>query len=241
MDTYHNIKKIIYGDILSADNINSSLKKWRKIFNISQVELAKKMGITSSVISEYESDYNRMPGTRFIKRYVEALIELDMLRGGKIIKLLSGGEERAVEDGILSIFDNIEMIPVKEYIEATDSEVVSGEERIDKTYIYGHTIIDGVTAILSMSGEAFYKIYGKTTERVLIFTNVSIGRSPLVAVRVCPLKPRAVILHGPPKIDELGVKIAEKENLILGLSKIPSINKLIKAVENLVEKYKNYL
>ena len=235
------VKKIIYGDILASDDINSSLKKWRGIFKVSQVDLARKMGISSSVISEYENNPNRTPGTKFIRKYVEALIEIDKGRGGQTVKLLGEADSTAFEDGILSLIEYDQPIPVTEYLDAIDAEVIVGRDRVPETKVYGHTVIDSVVAILSMSSEGFYRIYGRTTERVLLFTNVSLGRSPLVAIRVYPLKPRVVILHGPNKIDELGIKIAQKENLILGLSKISSINKLLQAINDVAKKYKSLL
>tara|TARA_B100001245_G_scaffold89730_1_gene64796 strand:- start:1042 stop:1296 length:255 start_codon:yes stop_codon:yes gene_type:complete len=70
-----------------------------------------------------------------------------------------------------------------------------------------------------LSGIDFYKIFGATTERVLIFTRVGIGRSPLVAIRVSQLKPRMVILHGPDEIDKLAVDLADKDKIILGLTR----------------------
>ena len=37
------------------------------------------------------------------------------------------------------------------------------------------------------------KAYGMTTDRALIFTNVSSGRSPMVAIKVTNLKPSLVV------------------------------------------------
>ena len=64
----------------------------------------------------------------------------------------------------------------------------------------------------------FYRIFGTTTERVLIFTKVGMGRSPLVAIRVSQLKPRMVVLHGPKIVDPLAIELAQKDRIVLGLS-----------------------
>ena len=96
--------------------------------------------------------------------------------------------------------------------------VLNREKELD-TKIYGYTIVDSINTIYMLSGIDFYKIFGATTERVLIFTRVGIGRSPLVAIRVSQLKPRMVILHGPDKIDKLAVDLADKDKIILGLTK----------------------
>lgn len=93
--------------------------------------------------------------------------------------------------------------------------------------IYGYTIIDSVKAILALSGADFYQIFGSTTERALIFTNVSVGRSPMVAVRVHPLKPRLVIIQGPREIDTLAVQLAQVEHMPLVLSRMTSSDALV--------------
>ena len=69
-----------------------------------------------------------------------------------------------------------------------------------------------------MPNTFFYQIYGRTSERALIFTGVSTGRSPMVAVRISSLKPALVVLHGLKEVDKLAVKIAEKENIPLLLT-----------------------
>ncbi len=230
-DIINNIKRRIYGDILTSNNVTDALRKWRNIFKVSQVELARVMGVSSSVVSEYENDPNKSPGTRFLRRYVESLIEIDMRRGGKIISMLNNIDiEYTGLKAILRIKDFSEQIPVKEFIRVLNADVLTGSEYIDKTYLYGYTVIDGIAAILSMSGESYYRIFGRTTERALIFINISTGRSPMVAVRVYPLKPRMVVLHGPKKVDNLAIRIAEREHVILALSRYEDIENLLKTI-----------
>ncbi len=60
----------------------------------------------------------------------------------------------------------------------------------------------------------------------------------MVAVRVYPLKPRMVVLHGPKKVDSLAVKIAEKESIILGRSRLrfqPDLLQTLDEIDQLVE------
>ena len=66
---------------------------------------------------------------------------------------------------------------------------------LDQT-IFGYTVVNSLNAILQLSSEEFNRIYGWSTERALIFTNVSTGKSPMVAIRVTPFKPRCVVLQG---------------------------------------------
>ncbi|HEW94244.1 transcriptional regulator [Candidatus Geothermarchaeota archaeon] len=239
VDIINSIKRRIYGDILTSNNVAGALRKWRNIFKVSQVELARVMGVSSSVVSEYENDPNKSPGTRFLRRYVESLIEIDMRRGGKIISMLNNIDiEYTGLKAILRIKDFTKQIPVKKFIKVLDADVLTGSEYVDKTYLYGYTVIDGIAAILSMSGESYYRIFGRTTERALIFINISTGRSPMVAVRVYPLKPRMVVLHGPKKVDNLAIRIAEREHVILALSRYKNTEDLLKIlVDEIDNKY----
>ncbi|MDQ1281413.1 MAG: putative transcriptional regulator, partial [Thermoproteota archaeon] len=92
---------------------------------------------------------------------------------------------------------------------------------------------DSIRAIQTLSGADFHQIFGSTTERALIFTNVTSGRSPMVAVRVNPLKPRIIIIHGPRRIDRLAIQIAEVERVSLILSKIQSVDALLHSLNEL--------
>ncbi len=58
-------------------------------------------------------------------------------------------------------------------------------------------------------------MYGWTTQRALIFSNVRYGRSPMVAIRAHPLKPAAVILSNPGRFDPLAIRLSEVENIPL--------------------------
>lgn len=241
VDVIVSLKKKIFGDVLVSNNIGAALRKWRNIFKITQVELAHHMGVSASVISEYENDPTKSPGSRFLKRYVSSLLEIDMRRGGKTISLLSSVDfELSEGKAILRIRDFYKPIEAGKFVEALKMDVIVGKEVVNDVKLYGYTIIDGVAAILSMSGESYYKIFGRTTERALVFLNISTGRSPLVAVRVYPLKPRMVVVHGPKKIDSLAIKIAEREHIILGLSRHKSQETLIGSlVRNIDESFKD--
>lgn len=231
------IKKRIYGDILFADDIGGALRKWRQFFRVSQVELARFMKISSSVLSEYENDPEKSPGARFIKRYVDSLVEIDMQRGGKVLTLLTTGDI-ALEFSreIIRIRDFHNPLTARNYVDILDVEVYVGKEFLDDVKIYGYTVLDSLAAILSMSGPVYYKIFGRTTERALLFTNVATGRSPMVAVRVYPLKPRMVILHGPKTVDELAIKIADRERIILGVCRLKADRDIIRSFE-IIDKF----
>ena len=66
----------IAGSVVLSDNPPLQLKYWRKKFGVKQADLARKMDITPSVLSDYEKGRRPSPGVNFIKRYLVALYEL---------------------------------------------------------------------------------------------------------------------------------------------------------------------
>ncbi len=58
--------------------------------------------------------------------------------------------------------------------------------------VAGHTVINSIAAITRLSSDEIYQLYGQSTNRALVFTNVTRGESPLVALRVVSPTPYAV-------------------------------------------------
>lgn len=73
----------IAGAVVLSDNPPQQLKFWRKKFGVKQADLAKKMAITPSVLSDYEKGRRPSPGANFIKRYLQALYELAQSGGAR--------------------------------------------------------------------------------------------------------------------------------------------------------------
>ena len=217
----------IAGDVVISENPGDAMRKWRERIAVKQAVLAKEMGLSPSVLSDYESGRRASPGVGFIKRYVAALVKLDQNQHRLLAKELEPKDRSA----ILSIGEFGEPIKAKRLIDLLDSSVITGLERLD-TDIYGYTILDSIKTIYALSGFDFYKIYGATTERLLVFTKVGLGRSPMVAIRVVHLKPRMVVLHGPKEVDQVGKALAEKERIILGLTS-KSENDMIQKLSSL--------
>jgi predicted transcriptional regulator len=71
----------IAGSVVLSDTPPQQLKYWRKRFGIKQADLARKMDITPSVLSDYEKGRRPSPGVNFIKRYLLALYELGKSNG----------------------------------------------------------------------------------------------------------------------------------------------------------------
>ncbi len=184
----------IAGEITLSDEPGATLRKWRTDFEIAQTDLAETLEVSPSVVSDYESGRRDNPGIGIIRRAVDALLDIDERRGGSHIRqyarvLTAGFDSAAVHD----LKEYSANIPLERYYDAIDAtEVVEGS----RDTIAGHTIIDSIEAIQKLSSDEFYNLYGQSTNRALVFTNVTRGESPLVALRVVKPSPHAVILHG---------------------------------------------
>ena len=230
------LAKRIAGEITLSSDPGKTMRKWREIFGISQTELAEHLGVSSSVISDYEGGRRKSPGASTIRKFVEALLEIDEKRGGNVIKAFSKTIEGELPtDAILDIREFSLPVTIADVVKAVKGEVVANPHLLDRR-IYGYTIVDSIRAILEMSSEEFLKLYGWTTERALVFTKVSTGRSPMIAVRVQGLKPAVIVLHGVKKLDTLAVKLAERERVPLVISRAKDENELITGLRKLVEK-----
>lgn len=233
------LAKRIAGEITLSSDPGKTMRKWREIFGISQTELAEYLGVSSSVISDYEGGRRKSPGASTIRKFVEALLNIDEKRGGNVIRAFSKTIEGELPtNAILDIREFTLPLTIKDVVEAVKGEVVANMHLIDRR-IYGYTVVDSIRAILEMSSEEFLKLYGWTTERALVFTKVTTGRSPMIAVRVQGLKPAVVVLHGVKKLDELAVKLAERERVPLVISRAESEAELITSLRKLVEKNGN--
>ncbi len=213
------VKIEIGGEIALSEDPGATMKKWRELFSITQVELAKHLGITVSTISDYEGCRRKSPGTGVIKRFVNALFEIDAAHGGPITQKLIA-RQKPIEE-YFEIHEFARGIILKEFIDLIKGRVVTNEDIIEEKKIYGYTLIDSIKVILEMPFSYFQSLYGNINERVFIFTGVSTGRSPMVVIRVSPSKPSAVVLHGldVEKLDKLAIKISNKERVPLILTK----------------------
>ncbi len=233
-DLRHKLAEKMAGEITLSDNPGETLKKWRTVFEISQSDLAAYLKVSPSVISDYESGRRKSPGIFIVSKIVDAILDMDVARGGAKIRSYEGilrGDFSA--DAIYDIHEYLSPISIEEITKLIKGEVVysPGSEFIKP--LYGYTIIDSLKAILQLSYNEFQKLYGWSSERAMIFTNVSTGRSPMVALRVTNLKPALVVIHGlpAPQVDPIAVKIAEIERVPLVASVMP-INEVIRALES---------
>jgi len=203
------------------------------MFHIPQVILAEKLGVSPSVISDYESGRRKSPGAKTVKRFVDVLLTIDEENGGQIISAF--GRLMGVEiptDIILDIRDFPSSIVIAHFCKMIDAEPVACKE-LSEQEIYGYTVIDGGLAMRELSGEAFDKLFKASTQRALIFTNISTGRLPLIAMRSSQGKPSLITLHGVKKIDPIVIELARKERILLAVSHIEDIETLIQKLRKL--------
>ncbi len=184
----------IAGEITLSSDPGETLRKWRTDFDITQTELSSELDVSSSVISDYESGRRESPGIAVINRIVTALLDIDERRGGDHIRrygrVLSAGFQSDVVRDLREYSTPVTIDRLYEAIGA--EEVVAG----DRSEVTGHTVINSVEAIRQLSSEEFFRLFGQSTSRVLIFTEITRGESPLVALRVVNPTPNAVVFHG---------------------------------------------
>lgn len=223
----------IAGEIIMSDNPGAEMRKWREKFGLTQVEVAAHMGVSASVLSDYESGRRKSPGSRFVARFVKSLILKDIERGGIVLsglrRILLGSD--LLREAVIDMREFSVPLSIARFCEAIEADLIVGTAFIS-TPILGYTLVDSIKLVLDVPSYDYIKLYGATTQRAAIFTRVAYGRSPMVAVKSMQagmggLRPALVVLHGVRKVDELGLEIAKRENIPLAVTRIEDLNELI--------------
>lgn len=203
------------GEITLSDSPGKTLRKWREELRISQKELAKFLDLSPSVVSDYESGRRRSPGIRTVRRIVRALLDIDRKSGRGIAKKFRSAPHEAIP----SMAEFLEPVRVDAFVEVIHGTVLSPTEA-RRRRVHGYTVIDSLRAIATLDANDYPRIYGWSSERALLFTGVKYGRSPMVAVRASFLKPAMVVYVRPENVDELAIKLAGLENVILARTEL---------------------
>jgi len=201
----------IAGEIVLSSEPGKTLRKWRQVFGISQKELAGEMGISHSVVSDYEGGRRRSPTIATVRRVVQALLSIDERRGSPTVS------KYQVRDGARAVVSMREFpvgVTCREFVDAIEGDVCWGDRVLDRR-LYGYTLLDSLKVITSLTSFDYIQIYGWSQERALIFMGVEFGRSPMVAIRAHPLKPGMVVYYRPKNVDDLAVRLAEIEGIPL--------------------------
>ncbi|NHN59546.1 MULTISPECIES: helix-turn-helix domain-containing protein [Halorussus] len=220
-DPREDLAERIAGEITLSDDPGATLRKWRTDFGVSQTDLADQLDVSSSVVSDYESGRRASPGIGVVARVVTSLLDIDERRGGDRIRqyarVLSAGFESDIVNDLREYPTTVHLDRFYDAVGAT--ELADG----DHDHVTGHTVIDSIQAITRLSSEEFYRLYGQSTSRALMFTNVTRGESALVAMRVVNPTPNAVVLHGLDREDlwEHAPKMARLEGFSLAITDEP--------------------
>ncbi len=224
------LSKRIAGEIVLSTSPGVTMRKWRALLQVSQIDIANELELSPSVVSDYETGRRRSPGSGFIRRFVGALLNIDEKRGSKYIQQLAR-ITLDPEEVFLDIREFVAPVNLSDICNALKCEILVGEDAIEQS-VLGYTVIDSVKAIQMLSGLDFYKLFGTTSERALIFVGVTRGRSPMIAVKISPFKPRMVILHGIiGEIDPLAIKLAQSEGIPLAVSHIEDQEQLVEELQ----------
>lgn len=222
------LKEKIAGEITLSNDPGLTIRKWREEFGLSQHQLAEAMCVSHSVISDYESGRRKSPGSGIIKKLVDALIRLDKDAGSPTI---SKYIPDSVLECVIAMGEFRSGITIERFIEDIMGENLN-PDRLPSRMVYGYTVVDSLKAILQLSSNDYMKIYGWSTERALIFTDVHFGRSPMIAIRAHPLSPALVVYHRPDTVDKLAIKLSRLEGIPLVTTNLE--------IEEIVEKLEKY-
>ncbi len=193
------VREKVAGEICLSEEPGKTIRKWREQFSISQQELSKHLGVSPSVISDYEAGRRKSPGIATIRKIVDAFLDIDEKTGGGILKQYSLA---AKTESIISIKEFAHEVLADELVDRISGENLTPAISLDK-HIHGYTVIDSIRAITTLSSFDYLKIYGWSSQRALVFTGVKFGRSPMIAIRAHPLKPAIVVYQKPEQVDEL--------------------------------------
>jgi len=198
------------GEIVVSEKPGDTLRKWREIFQLSQKELATLLEVNPSVVCDFEKGRRASPGIGTVRKFVEAMVDYDSSHGGKVVNTMAGTR---TNEAIVDIREFTSGISIETIIEKIEGEVLAGSEEIIERPIYGYTMVDSLKAITTFN--AFGEMYGWSNERAVFFSGVHYGRSPMIAVRAHPVKPRMVVYVKPKAIDPLAPKLADMERVVL--------------------------
>jgi putative transcriptional regulator len=214
------------GEITLSDSPGHALKKWRMNFEIAPGILADRLGVSPSVISDYEGGRRKSPGTAVVGKIVDTLLDMDEENDSKHIQKFSTMLFSNVEDDVIyDIHEYATAVQLKDFSEAIGCTLLCGSM---EQVLFGYTVVNSLNAIMQFSSDEFNRIYGWSTERAVVFTNVSTGKSPMVAIRVTPFKPRVVVLQGIDISDVHPIvqKMAERDRITV-MCTVMDIDKIV--------------
>src|SRR2546427_3574191 len=208
------LREKIAGEITLSEAPGNTMRKWRQEFRITQTDLARFMRVSPSVISDYESGRRTSPGIRTIKKLVDAILEIDRRAGQKVAK-----RYEEFNDAIPSMKEFSIGMRASDFLRKIDGRPLTKTPALRRV-LNGYTVIDSIKAITTLDATDYLRIYGSSSERALLFTGVKYGRSPMIAIKGYPLKPAMFVYVQPENIDDLAVRLAELEGIVLARTEL---------------------
>ena len=233
MDVKETLAQKIAGEITLSPKPGKTIRKWRNTFGISQTELANSLGLSPSVISDYESGRRKSPGIQTIKRIIHAFIALDESQHNRRVLRRYQFIVKS-DEGILDIKEYPFEIPILRFINEIHGKVLTSGEINQKKSVKGYTLIDSIKTITSINSHDYARLYGWSTERAMIFTGIKYGRGAMIAIRIHPVKPSLVVYQKPGAVDPLAIELAERDNIPLVITNLP-MDELQQKLNNLGE------
>ena len=89
------------GEITLSDSPGHALKKWRVNFEIAPGVLLHRLGVSPSVISDYEGGRRKSPGTAVVGKIVDSLLAIDEENGGRHIQKFSSMLFSGIDDDVI--------------------------------------------------------------------------------------------------------------------------------------------
>ena len=215
MNVQKQLTRRIAGEIVVSESPGETMRKWREIFHLSQKEFANLLEVKPSVVCDFEKGRRASPGIGTVRRFVETMVDYDSAHGGKVVNSMS---ERRTNEAIVDIKEFTSGMPIEDMLETIEGEIIAGKEELLSRPIYGYTMVDSLKAITTFN--AFGEMYGWSNERAVFFSGVHYGRSPMIAVRAHPVKPRMVVYIKPKAVDPLATKLADMERVVLVKTKL---------------------
>lgn len=163
-----------------------------------------------------------------MRKIVDGLLALDDEKGSPMLKKYELGGR---SDCVISISEFKGGVSMSEFISIIEGHNVVPNADLSKR-IHGYTVVSSIKAIISLNSADYLKIYGWSSERALIFTDVIYGRSPMIAIRAHPLTPAMVVYHKPENIDPLAIKLAQLESIPIVVTDL-DLAELIKRLERI--------
>lgn len=226
-----NLERIIVSDIVLSGDAGAAIRKWREIFKISQCKLAEKVGVRSSILSDYESGRRKSPGAAMIKKIVEAFSSIDVGPDSSVSKSVINSAE-TFHDSVIDVRELDAPKTLADFANALGGTAIFFNGDAQKN-ITAYAIVDSIKSIMSYSPAEFSEMYHFMSGKVIVFTGVSRGRSPLVAIKVANVKPVAVVFHGLAEMDKVAERIARIEKIPVIISGTKTVDELIAVLKSI--------